>query len=51
MTRQETTQYLQSLPEETRQEIAESPDGRIDGEEVENFRIRMKLKDHVQKTL
>ena len=51
MTREETIEYLQTLSEETRQEIAESPGGRIDGEEVENFRIRMKLKSYVERTL
>ena len=51
MTRKETVEYLQTLSEETRQEIAESPDGRIDGEEIDNFRIRMKLKSYVERTV
>jgi len=50
MTRKETIEYLQTLSEETRQEIADSPDGRIDGEEVDHFRIRMKLKSYVERT-
>jgi hypothetical protein len=51
MTRAETLEYLEQLPEEKRQQIAGSPDGRIDGEELYDFRVRMKLKDYVEHTL
>lgn len=51
MTKDETIEYLQTLSEKTRREIAESPGGRIDGEEVDDFRIRMKLKSYVERTL
>jgi hypothetical protein len=51
MTRAETLEYLRQLPEEKRQQIAGSPDGRIDKEELYDFRVRMKLKNYVEHTL